>query len=94
MRTVLCVSAAIVLIPCALAAGLPGDSAAGKRLHDANCTGCHDTGVYSRKDRNVKSLAGLEQQLDGCTHALKKEFSASETQNLVKYLNERFYHFE
>jgi cytochrome c5 len=27
-----------------------GDSADGKRLHDANCMGCHDTGIYIRKD--------------------------------------------
>jgi hypothetical protein len=34
--------------PSAYAAALPGDSAEGKRLHDANCMGCHDTG--SRAD--------------------------------------------
>jgi hypothetical protein len=28
-----------------------------------------------------------------CTHAAKKEFSASETQNIIKYLNDQFYQF-
>ena len=92
MRSVLYVSLMALATPFVLAA-LPGDSAEGKRLHDANCTGCHDTGVYTRKDRDVKSLDALRQQLDGCTHAMKKEFSARETQDLVKYLNERFYRF-
>lgn len=74
-------------------AALPGDSAAGKSLHDANCVKCHDAGVYSRKDRQVQSLDGLKQQLDNCEHAANKEFSEPETQNLVKYLNDQYYHF-
>ena len=52
MKGILCVSLLILLIPSvACAAALPGDSADGKRLHDANCMGCHDTGIYTRKDR-------------------------------------------
>src|SRR4029079_236946 len=26
-----------------------------RRVHDANCMGCHDTGIYTRKDRLVQS---------------------------------------
>jgi cytochrome c553 len=84
---------AMVLLPAAHAA-LPGDSAAGKRLHDANCLACHDPGVYTRKDHRVRSLAELKEQLAACTHATKKDFSARETEDLLKYLNERFYRFQ
>ena len=93
MKGVLCVSFLIVLMPTAYAASLPGDSAEGKRLHDANCVGCHDTSVFTRKDRLVQSLDALKKQLASCTHMAKKEFSASETQDLLKYLNDQFYHF-
>jgi mono/diheme cytochrome c family protein len=86
-------SLAMLLIPSAYAA-LPGDSADGQKLYQANCTGCHDTSVLTRPNRQVKSLAALKQQVEGCGHAAKKEFSASETQNLVKYLNDGFYHFQ
>jgi hypothetical protein len=55
--------------------------------------GCHDAGIYARKERLVQSLDALKEQLAGCSHMARKEFSASETQNLVKYLNEQFYHF-
>ena len=72
---------------------LPGDSAEGKRLHDANCTGCHDTGVYTRKDRLVQSMDALKQQLNDCSHLANKEFSTTDTQSIIKYLNERFYQF-
>ena len=43
-------------MPSAYAAALPGDSAEGKRLHDANCMGCHNTGIYTRKDRLIAVL--------------------------------------
>ena len=72
MKTILGVSLLILLMPSAYAAELPGDSAEGKRLHDANCMGCHDTGIYTRKDRLVLSLDALKKQLGSCSHMAKK----------------------
>jgi CxxC motif-containing protein (DUF1111 family) len=80
-------------MPSAHATSLPGDSAAGKRLYEANCVECHDSSVFTRKDRHVQSLDALEQQVANCTHMAKKDFSAGETQDLLKYLNDQFYHF-
>jgi hypothetical protein len=93
MKRILCVLLLVSLMPSAYAAALPGDSAEGKLLHDANCMGCHDTGVYTRRDHRVRSLDVLKKQLGDCSHAAKKEFSAIETQNIIKYLNDHFYHF-
>jgi len=93
MKSILCVSLLFLLMPSSAYAELPGDSADGKRLHDANCMGCHDTGIYTRKDRLVGSLDALKEQLSSCSHMAKKEFSAIETQNIIKYLNDRFYQF-
>ena len=56
MKSLLCLSLLILLMPSAYAAELPGDSAEGSFLHDANCLGCHDTGIYTRKDRRIRSL--------------------------------------
>jgi cytochrome c5 len=50
MKSILSVSLLILLMPSAHAATLPGDSAEGKRLDDANCMACHDSGIYTRKD--------------------------------------------
>jgi cytochrome c553 len=91
-RVLLRVSLVSLLAPSANAA-LPGDSAAGKRLHDAHCTGCHDAGLYARNDRLVRSLGALKQQLQACSHAARRRFSATETQNIIKYLNDEFYRF-
>jgi mono/diheme cytochrome c family protein len=92
MKTILSVSLSI-LLSSAYAAPLPGDSAEGKRLYDANCMGCHDTSVLTRKDRVLQSLDALKEQLASCTHMAGKQFSESETQDLMKYLNDQFYHF-
>jgi cytochrome c553 len=94
MKIILCASLLIVLMPSAYAASLPGDNAEGKRLLDANCMKCHQTDIFTRKDRQVQSLDGLKEQLVACSHAAKKEFSASEMQDLLKYLNDQFYHFQ
>jgi len=75
-------------------AAVPGDEAEGKRLHDVSCTGCHDTGVYTRQEHRVKSLAGLMRQGENCTHMSQQECSAAEKQDIVKYLNDQFYKFE
>lgn len=52
-----------------------------------------NTSVATRKERVVQSLDALKEQLASCTHMAQKEFSESETQNLLKYLNDQFYHF-
>jgi len=94
MKSILCASLSILLMPSAYAASLPGDSAEGKRLLDAHCMECHQTDIFTRNDRKVQSLDGLQEQLVSCSHAAKVEFSASETQDLLKYLNDQFYHFD
>jgi len=83
-----------VTIAAANAASLPGDSANGMRLFNANCTGCHDTSVLTRPDRAVQSLDALQKQIAGCAHMANAQFSETEMQDLLKYLNDQFYHFQ
>jgi len=82
-----------LLLAAGTQAALQGDAAQGKRLHDTHCMGCHDAAVYTRKDRVVRSLDELREQLEGCSHMARKEFSPTEMQDIIKYLNERFYRF-
>lgn len=72
---------------------LPGDAARGKTLHDANCLKCHDTGVYTRKDRRMKSVASLQEQMGACSHAAQVILTDDEQRDIMKYLNEQFYKF-
>jgi hypothetical protein len=74
-------------------ASATGVSMDGKGLHEANCKGCHDTSVYTRKQRSVHSLDELKHQLESCGHASGKALSPAEKQQIVNYLNEQFYKF-
>jgi len=87
-------ASAIFIYSAAAYAALPGNSAEGKRLHDAYCTGCHNTSVYTRKDHSVRSMPELKEQLQGCAHMANKKLTEAEAQNLIKYLNDQFYRFQ
>lgn len=74
-------------------ATLPGDAAQGEHLHAAHCVSCHDAKAYTRPDHKVTSIDGLREQMSMCGHATKQDFTAAQKQDLVKYLNEKFYRF-
>ena len=93
MKGIVSGSLSVLLMTTTCTASSLGDSADGKRSYDANCMGCHDTSVFTRKDRVVQSLDDLKKQLASCAHMAKKEFSEGETLSLLKYLNDQFYHF-
>lgn len=81
------------LLPPAAAAPA-GNAAAGEKLHAANCLGCHDTGVYTRKDRKIGSLEALNLQFETCAHMTKKSFTPAEIRDMTTFLNDRFYRFK
>ena len=78
----------------ARAAALPGDAAAGKKLHDSACMSCHNDSVYTRKDRHVTSLQGLTDQIGACGHMKGVTLGKTQVDDLVKYLNQTFYKFK
>ncbi|HMV54586.1 MAG TPA: hypothetical protein PLX20_11885 [Rhodocyclaceae bacterium] len=84
---------AFLLLASSAQAALPGDAAEGKRLHDSMCMECHDVGVYTRKDRKMRSLDAVKGQLQNCSHMTKQEVTSAQAQHLLKYLNEQFYRF-
>ena len=90
--TLLIYVAAAIALPAH--AAMPGDSAEGKKLHDANCVSCHNASVYTRRDRQVNSLSALNQQVDGCVHGAHLTLTPDQQKSLVKYLNEQFYKFK
>lgn len=84
----------VVLSVSAQAATLPGNAAEGKKLHDANCMSCHNDSVYKKKDRSVKDIDGLVQQINSCGHAGNITIGKQQANDLVKYLNETYYKFK
>ena len=66
----------------------------GKKLHNDKCMNCHDTSVYSRQDRRVKSLQALSSQVNNCMKGpAKADWTVSETNSVIEYLNNKFYKF-
>ena len=71
-----------------------GDAAAGKKLHDAKCMGCHDTRQYTRQNRIVHTLGDLHSRVEFCDSASGANFTPDELENVVTYLNDNFYKFK
>ena len=94
MKSLPLLSVLTVLSASAQAAALPGDAAAGKKLHDTACMSCHNDSVYTRKDRRVTTLDGLREQINACGHMTDMKLSKEQATNVVKFLNEQFYHFK
>jgi mono/diheme cytochrome c family protein len=73
----------------------------GKALHDASCLQCHaaltgsgdGNGLYSRADRKVKTLTGLEKRVANCAIAADANWTSVQQQQVIDYLNSRFYRF-
>lgn len=65
----------------------------GNDLHFEHCTGCHDAGVYTRENRNVRNLAQLGKQVRFCKDTIGVTWFDDEVDDVVEYLNATYYHF-
>lgn len=88
------------LIHLALSAGAQADPRRGEELHRANCVACHVnmTGgdgsvLYTRHNRRVQSLSGLEAQVRRCESNLELKWFDEDIEAVVGYLNDKYYHF-
>ena len=65
----------------------------GNDLHSANCTSCHDSAIYTRENRRVRSLANLGTQVRFCKDNLGISWFDDEVDDVISYLNKNYYHF-
>lgn len=79
----------LLLAPAAFA-----DVETGKKLHDAQCMKCHDTGVYSRADRFIDSKDALTKQVERCNVNVGAQWFDDDVAAVVDYLNQTFYKFK
>jgi cytochrome c553 len=73
---------------------LPGNAANGQKLVQAHCTRCHGTEAYTRNDRKITDLGGLSKRVRMCSSNVGANFTSDQVTDVVKYLNDQFYHFE
>lgn len=72
---------------------IAGDKKKGAALYAKSCTACHGTDVHTRKNRQVKSLPGLQARVNMCNTQLKSGLSDDELTDITKHLNANFYKF-
>lgn len=78
-----------------------GDPAHGKQLHDAQCTACHTqlmggdpTAIFTRPKSIIYSLEGLKKRVQFCETMNGAQWSESDVDDAVAYLNKEFYKFK
>lgn len=77
-----------------LAGGLNAAAFDASSYHEAQCTRCHDSGVYTRSDRRINSFPALEAQVARCDANLATKLFPEDLSQLVEHLNSNYYKFE
>ena len=80
--------------------GQAADATRGAQLHSEQCMACHaarfgDNGneIYTRDNRRVTSLEGLQKQVNRCKNNLQIVWFDEDVADVAEYLNASFYHF-
>lgn len=85
---------AAIALTLSLSAALAGEATDAQSLYQTNCLKCHGDEVYTRADRKVTSLDGLERQVRRCETALGLRWFDEEISDVTAYLNDHFYKLE
>jgi cytochrome c2 len=102
MFTISATTTILVLLFSSTAHGfLLGDPGNGEVVHQGKCATCHigkfggdGSKIYLRDDRRIKTIEGLMAQVEFCNRQIKSGLNEDEINDLVIYLNERYYKFE
>jgi mono/diheme cytochrome c family protein len=65
----------------------------GKALLEERCTKCHDSSVYTRKDRFITSKEALAKQVNRCSINTGAQWFDEDIADVVDYLNATYYKF-
>jgi mono/diheme cytochrome c family protein len=94
-----CYSTALLLL--CVGSANAADLKHGEQLHQVNCIQCHaqmaggdGSALYTRADRRVTSLSGLETQVRRCRDNLGLVWYDEDVTDVAAFLNTRYYHFK
>jgi hypothetical protein len=86
--------AALLTLPAHAGPFAQGNPKIGEELHGEKCLNCHDTEVYSRKDRKIKTAEQLAARISICNVNTQAGWFPEEEQHVGAYLNQQFYKFK
>ena len=69
------------------------DIDAGKDMYDEDCTKCHDSSVFTRKNRKVNNIDTLKNQVHRCVTSQAYSWFEEDEENVTAYLNDAYYKF-
>ncbi len=72
----------------------PPTGSRGEQLYENNCQVCHTSVVHVREKRRARTLKDLEYWVKRWSGELKLQWSADEINDVVDYLNQRYYKIE
>lgn len=87
-------SVAFIVLAGGTASVTAADIAHGRQLLETHCLQCHGTASFTRADRKVKDLPGLQKRVRLCELSLDLHWKEAELADVVGYLNSAFYHFK
>ena len=70
------------------------DPARGEQLYQNHCTGCHDSRAHIRDGRKAKDAEDLYQWVSRWRSHLVLDWGRAEVDDVVAYLESRFYKFK
>ena len=65
----------------------------GEMLYTNHCLSCHESIVHVREKRSAKNLAAIRSAVTRWSQELKLKWSSHEVEEVVLYLNLRYYHY-
>lgn len=65
----------------------------GEMLYSNHCLNCHESVVHIREQRRVRNLVTLRETVARWSQELGLKWTADEVEDVVLYLNMRYYHY-
>lgn len=65
----------------------------GEMLYENHCTGCHESVLFIRERREVKSLPALREEVARWAGEAKAPWREEEIAEVTRHLNRTYYHF-
>ena len=66
----------------------------GQSMYEEDCTKCHDSSVFTRKERKVNDLGALKKQVHRCVTSQGYSWFDEDEENVTAYLSKAFYKFK